>query len=481
MKKKLISMLLMLAMLGGAAGCTKTAKEGADGGVPTLTWLMPCESQSDLESVQEAMNNIFIEKVGAKVDIQFISPGAFSEKMKMKMASNDDFDICFAGWVNNYSNAAKSGGLMDITDLIDQVDGLRDVIPDYVWDAATVNGKIYGVPNIQIQTLLTSAMVYTDIADKYSFDFSGVKHIEDVEPYLEIVKQNEPGIYPIAPAYGVLPWYSFDYDSIGFEHIVLPRGATSADELTYTFETEEWNRGVNKLWDWYQKGYIRSDVLSVGDDMADRKAGKYAVDIGGWKPGGELSWENSYGHPVKAYPLQEPYVAKNGCLSTVLCLGPNCKNSVKALEIIKLMHTDAELLNLMTFGIEGKHYNMVDNRVQVIAGSGYDQGATSWKFGCQWNAKLIPGQEDNLWEETRAMNENATKSSLMKFDFDATPVKTEISNLTNIDKEYEVFNKGAADPETYMDEFIKKMKDAGIEKVYDEVKKQLEEYFASQN
>ena len=115
--KKLMSILLVFVMIAGLCACSA---KNDNGEIPTLKWLLPAESQADLQSVQDALNEIIEEKVGVRVELQFISPGAFNEKMRMKMASNEAFDICFAGWVNKYATAVSNGGLMDITDYMQQ-------------------------------------------------------------------------------------------------------------------------------------------------------------------------------------------------------------------------------------------------------------------------------------------------------------------------------------------------------------------------
>lgn len=480
MKKKVISMLIAAAMIGSFAGCGAKKSATSDDGIPTLTWLMPCETQEDLQSVEDAMNEIFVEKVGARVDFEFIDEGAYSEKMRMKMASGEAFDMCFTGYVNNYTTAARSGGLLDITDLIDEVDGLRDAIPDYNWEAATINGKIYCVPNVQIACMSTAVVEYTDISKDYDFDFSKVKHVEDIEPYLEMIKKADPSYYPFKPAYGVSPWIDGKYVAVGTKMIGLPIESTSTDDLCYIWETEEWQDGVRTMSEWYKKGYIRPDVLSVNDDTNDRKGGGCAIDQELWKPGVEVGWKTSFGRDSKFWVVVPPMITRGMATSTNVSLGLSCKDPKKALEIVKLMHTDAELLNLLTFGIEGKHYNLVNDRVEVIEGAGYDQDGAAWKFGNTYLAHLVPGQEDSVWEETKEVNETAIRPSTLAFSFDSTPVKTEIAALNTLYTEYEVYNRGAADPDTYLDEFVKKMKEAGIEKVYNEVKKQLDEYFASQ-
>ena len=75
------------------------------------------------------------------------------------------------------------------------------------------------------------------------------------------------------------------------------------------------------------------------------------------------------------------------------------------------------------------------------------------------------------------VNNEAKRSTLLGFVFDNYKVKTQLSNIATVVSEYEAMNKGVKDPATYMPEFKKKLKQAGIEDVYKEVQRQLEEYF----
>ena len=65
-------------------------------------------------------------------------------------------------------------------------------------------------------------------------------------------------------------------------------------KLVIDYETPEYQEAIKTLRDWYQKGYIRSDVASAGNDTAGWNAGKYAVDIATWKPGLEAIDNSGY-------------------------------------------------------------------------------------------------------------------------------------------------------------------------------------------
>ena len=120
-------MAAMLVSLFAVTGCSNNG--GGDNGEITLTWYVPGDKQADMASVMEEVNKITMEKIGAKLDIQFIDTGAYAEKMRMFMASGQEFDLAFTGYINEYYKAASEGGLMDITDIIkNDVPGILEVI-----------------------------------------------------------------------------------------------------------------------------------------------------------------------------------------------------------------------------------------------------------------------------------------------------------------------------------------------------------------
>ena len=89
--KRFILFLMCVLMVFTATACkndNETVNE-----VPTLVWYVHGDKQPDIASVMEEVNKTTIEKIGAKVDLQFIDQPAYSEKMNMMMASQTEFDL----------------------------------------------------------------------------------------------------------------------------------------------------------------------------------------------------------------------------------------------------------------------------------------------------------------------------------------------------------------------------------------------------
>ena len=134
MKKALALALALTLIVVCFAGCGKKAAN--DGDVPTLIWYVPGDSQPGIAEVMDAANAIVEKEIGAKIDMKFINQGDFDEKMRLKMAAGEYFDLCFTGYINVYSKAAEMGGLEPLDELLKTTPKLVEATPQFYWDAA---------------------------------------------------------------------------------------------------------------------------------------------------------------------------------------------------------------------------------------------------------------------------------------------------------------------------------------------------------
>ncbi len=462
--KRLLAILILgVMMISLVCGCSKD-----DGKTVTLKWLVPGEAQPDTAKVMAEINKIIEPEIGVKLDLQYISTSSFNEKLKMNMASGGNFDICFtSSWTNKYLQAVDDGGLYDITNLVD--DELKATMPDYVWDGAKVNGKLYAVPNYQVMFKQVAVCFRTDLVEKYGFDVESVKHIEDIEPFLKTIKENDPDLFPYNASRVAEPWLvNRNVGSLGSD--------VSYDADTKKFvntrENEYYERAVKVLRDWYKKGYIRSDFAASGRDSnpTDINQGKYAVKVDGWKPGIE---ELQTGVHYTYQPIGEP-VAQTP-MAALTAISATCKHPEKAMELIKLMNTNEKVYTLICYGIEGTHYDLNDEgKIVLKENSGYvPQG--DWLFGNQFNAPLSEGMADDTWELTKKLNAEAKVLPTLGFVADTTNISIEQAQITATISEYDDFIT-VPDYEDFKAKRKKAMEASGYEKVFNELKKQFTEY-----
>ena len=312
-------------------------------------------------------------------------------------------------------------------------------------------------------------------ADKYNFDYTKVKSPKDIEPFLEEIRVNEPDVYPMRGA--VAGYYTQNtYEGIA-SGVGLDRTNTGELKAIYAWDAKGYEDDLRLARDWYEKGYIRSDIASVMDDTNDFFGGKYVVTTTGWKPGFEAAQAGNLGGEHIAMKLADKsYITKSGLLATMHAISAYSKNPDKAIKLLALIQTNKELYNLLAHGIEGVHYTKVDDKhIKLNEESGYYLNM-SWAFGNQFNAYPLEGQEENVWEETKKMNDEGERSRLLSFSFDSQNVQTQLSQLATIQQQYVNMNNGSTDWEKVIEEYKIKMKNAGVEDVLKEVQKQLDEY-----
>jgi len=457
--KKVLSLLLVFVFALQFVSCDKNEKMAN-----TITWYAFGDEQPDMERVMEAANAIIEPELGVKLDLKFIPASAYDERMKMMMASGSEFDICFtSNWKNDYVSAARDGGLLDITDLIS--DDLYSIMDAKYWNDMKLDQKIYAVPNQQVMFQQLAVGIQTELVEKYDFDMESIEHIEDIEPMLEVIKKNEPNLFPYNSRWSHHPWtYDLQLDVSGGNGIRALRESGEIIEGTLP----EYDRAVEVMRDWYQKGYIRKDYASSNGDnnITDINQGKYAVIVTTWKPGIEQFDTIKYTYKT----ISKPYFT--GATATALGIGAGSKDPEKALELIHLVNTNKELYNLICYGIEGEHYKFnEDGKLKKIENSGYDP-ATDWQFGNQFNAYISEGMDESVWEETKRLNDESIVSVLTTFKLNTDPIKSEIAQINSVGAEYADFIT-VKDYSKYIKERDAALEAAGFDRVFDEINKQL--------
>ncbi len=487
--KKLIPGLLCFATIGtmavGLGGCNNNEVVNDD----TLLWYIFGDKPADHDIVMKEANKIIQEKIGMKLDLQYIDSASYQEKMKLKMAAGEEFDLCFTGYNNPYQSVVSMGGLYDITELLDKVN-MDEVLPKFYFDVATVDGKIYGVPNVQVVSNPVCIFMDKNLALELGIDLTmiekaalNIKTLDDVKTYAALLDDLFAKVHKARPdKYVYNPSCNLITEPI-YEHLlgdtVIKRDGSSIKLENYC-DSEIWQYGVEKVREWYTKGYIRNDIASKGTALiSNEEYRQILVSSGTWKPGGDAGIKERHGYYPEFVLLHQPYVGRVSPLATMTSVGANSENPEKAVEFLKLINSDKELYNTICWGIEDKHYIKNEyGKIAEIDNSGYTGiGVDAWKYGNQFNSLLTEEQEDNVWTETEKMNNEAVKSPLLGFVPKTDMISTELANIASIQNEYRAkISYGTEDSSVYMEEYRKKLEQAGNKKVLEELQKQYDEF-----
>lgn len=353
---------------------------------------------------------------------------------------------------------------------------LWDTMEDYWWEGARIDGKLYAVPNQQIIGTIPALTLNKKWVDKYNLDVDSIKEIEDIEPFLAKIKENEPDVYPYRPQGPI----GIKYPTI-VSCVSLDASDTENYKAVFKWDEPGYEDALKKVREWFQKGYIRQDIASCIDDSSDFKANKYVITHTGWKPGFEKSQSVQLGGEHIAILLNDhAEIQASGATGTMWAISANTKHPVESIKLINELQTNTELFNLICFGIEGKHYEWVDEEhIKQNEESGYYLNQ-AWAIGNQFNAYILEGQDADVWEQTKKINAEAVPSRLYGFAFDTSKVQMELSQCETVESEFKNIFNGSTDYAKVLPQYKERMMKAGAQNILDEVQRQLDEYAKTQ-
>lgn len=481
MKGKKVLALGMAALMAAGTFSMAGAEQVKADDVVKIRIHTPIPEQTDGAAVMEALNEYTKEKIGVEVEYVFHG-GSYGDKIQTIIASGEEYDACFTcNWINAYNTNVAKGAFVDIKDMLDEVPALKETIPDYIWQAATVNGGIYAVPNQQIVARQIGALMPKDYVDAAGVDINSIKTLTDMGEYAQKTF-DEFG----AKVGGVNISQAADY--CGYEYIsdYMAAGAIKMDDaeakVVNFYATDEWKAMLNELVDLNEKGLLDGECGYMAEYSESQRVAKKtsAYYSGTYKPGVEAEESARAGYDcVMATAATEPYISTGSVIATMYGISATSKHPVETLKYFELVNTDPYVMNLISYGIEGKHYNKTsDTSIELIPNSGYSHGQ-SWAVGNVFNTYSLAGQPDDVWEQTKALNDSAKTSPILGFSFDPEPVKMEITNVSKVVKEYESLVGGELPVEETNAEFLEKLEVAGVDTVIAEMQKQIDEFLAS--
>lgn len=497
--RKIISTALAAAMLIAACGCSKS---DAGNETVTLKWMIMTQEQADSQKVWAKFNEE-LAKVMPGVTVEFI-PCAYSEykqRFDLALAGGQQIDLAFGGWVVNLVNEAAAGSLMPLDDLLkEHGEQLYNSMEDWMWELTTVDDSIYAVPNNNAMAKGRYAMITPKkYADKYldvdalretfySQDTFNEVCYDAIEAYLEQLKANGELQKGINTTY--MPGCDLKgYDVVG-DRLYVKRGDDTF-QVEYKWMIPESKLMFEKCAEFFEKGYVREDMLSLEQPRADEgPEDGYTVWFTQYSMNQSETLSAQYGYEIVSIPLSENYFLDGSSQAQTSTVIPyTAKYPEKAMELMQLLFTEEgkDLYNLLTFGIEGEHYEKIDDNTirafdySTTPSSDSKYGLPKYMCGSIFNAYMLADEPEGYNEFVKnEINDGSEKSPLLGFRCNLDEIKVENAQLQAIASEYVLpLSTGAvSDSAGQYEQFMSKLQSAGVEKVKAEVQRQIDAFVA---
>lgn len=480
-KKKIAAVLAVATALTGFTAC-KGGKKADE--LTEISWyLSGVKMDSSWDDVWDKVNELMEERYNLKLNINMIDGSNFSQKLQMMNVSQEAYDLTFtSSWANDYYTNVVNGSLLDLTDLLPEVTPtLWDSLTDAEKKGASVDGRIYAVPNWQVEAISAGLAFPTELLKKTGMSLDDFESIEDLEPYFAKVAQIDPQ-HNSQNGFGFGQYkniknFSSPAGCSGFATIDVNK--QGKPEVFNVYETTEFLDFCNLMRDYVKKGYM-SDVTDNKNYDGTGLIRTAAYNIN-YKPGVAIEMKNNKKLDVVAKQLGNAIMDRDLFVQTMEGVGSNSKHPEEALKVLEIMRTDKEIYNMLSFGLEGVDYEKKsDNIIKVNEASTYT--IPNWSIGSVTNSYILDGNSEKLWEETKEFNDAAIVSPLLTFNLDSEPILSDIGNCQTVLKEYsESLEKGRVeDVKGTIAKLNAELKTAGIDRVLEEVQKQIDEWWASQ-
>lgn len=475
---------VLLFLLGGVllTACSPKGEQTGKTAIPvpvSLRVILPkvTANYDDAGLVTEEINRYISGKIGVQVEIVYADN--YSQAASQLLSSDEQADILYCGGYSRLSEWQAQGWLYPLDDLLTAYGGgITEAIPEEYRLLGQIGDAVYGLPTNRDMAGNVGLEYRADIAKQYGIDLSHVKTVDDLTGVFQQVKDKCPDITPVAKI-SYRTW-----DSLGNGYGVLMDFGNSR-QVVNLYETQEFRSQVLRSREWQQKGYILDETVSSGDNFFYFRSGEVFSSFAYGKPGFTTQETRTIGAEIGFIELYPAFSCTSNLNGYYYVISGKSADPEKAMSFMNLMYSDPVVANLMSYGIEGKHYVFSDGNRDIVtfpegitaANSGYSMFET-WRRCNQFITYPWEGDPPDIWQQMQEFNRTAKRSQAYGFRFDDSRVKSQVLQCNEVcDKYLSGLMSGTLDPETVLPEFQQALRDAGIEDIIREKQTQLDRWW----
>ena len=507
--RKLVALLLTLMMVVGLASVAVAETAQNLEPVELKIWFHGSNVKDDA-AVMEKVNEYLKEKINATLKPIWGTWGDFDNNVVLSLNAGDDVDMYFTcSWsLDDYAAYAKKGNWVRLDDpennLIEKyASDLFKTLPSVLTQGATIEGAsgvgIYAVPGYKDFATQNTWDINVDLLTKYGYTLDDIKNT-DYYGFGDILKKVKEGegadFYPLCIEPVVLERMvnnsvvvtgdnaSTNLMSFYIDPVHPGNDSSNGNVIFNKYATPEFKKFAEKTREYYQAGYIDPAMAATGTSndarSAAQLAGRYLIGTQSYALGYEVQASNDRHIQVQFVPTTPAFVDTTASQGAMVAISTASKNPERSMMFLNLLNTDPYLMTLLNYGVEGIHYEKdADGLVKFLP---KHDDYIPWRNG-MGNITLLPplvGEGVGFWDTFKNYYGSAESTPILGFIFNQEPVSSEMAAISNVAAEYAfALMAGSIDPAEKLDEFLKKLDDAGMQKIIDEANTQLQAFLAA--
>ncbi len=289
---------------------------------------------------------------------------------------------------------------------------LKDYINPVFMDAAAVDGSTYAIPNNHLIGEYTYLLVNKELAAKYSYDPTDFTELSFAADFVEDVAKYEKDVTPVCGELELtnIKYMSLDKNTLKFTNEPSVVGAFVSATAGYStrisfrqiFATRQITDQIKVIQEFADKGYIKKD--------ADPSK-PFAISV----MKGTRDLVNQYGDEYEMIVLENPMATEETLYSGMFGVSSYTKDLTRSMEIVTYINTNAELRNLLQYGIEGVNYQINEDGTLTRLNREYMMDLN--KTGNAFVAYPEEGMPADAWESGKLQNIDARLDPMHGFTF----------------------------------------------------------------
>lgn len=517
--KKLFAFLLCVVLVLSFTACG--SKNESDSDQVTLKMMLGSYEQNDHQKVEDKINERLKTLFpNTKLDIMYdISMGS---RWSLYMAGEEVIDIADSGYHTSLATEIAADSYLPLNDLInDYAPNIKAEMTgkyEYPYSTGMVGGELYAIPIIQYHIKETTLLNMPEKLVKY-IDLKGL-----VNTLWGNVKTTEE-FYKIVTAYFEKATASGDIDGnkiskycdidrlfkVAKRGYSFVGGTNNGTNICYDmyakdvklidfYTTEEYKTFIKYAALWYEKGYIAPEALTgqtySGLPLMQFVEGSRAMmGKDGTYVGENTSDADKNVRYIVTNKAENDILSDSvlGSMATYISIPFTCQHPQRAIKFLDFLHSDkgSEILNLIAYGLEGEHYEVVANEpgkgvikfkdYQAQPDSTSKYGVCNWMVGDLFNMYIPEIYTEAYAYGKKYYDEELAKikhGALFGFQFDVSGFNNQLSNMNAVSTQYNKqlicgVNKNYT--ETY-NTLLSKLNDAKMASVIEGLQKQADNF-----
>lgn len=462
------------------------------------------------QKMLDELNEILNDKVNAELQIYYIGWTDYLSNYNLTLARMDgsvDLVGTATDWLDAWPNA-KNGAFLELSDemLEKYAPVTYSTVSQEDWDLCKYNGNIYLMPEDNYAQWTNHGFAYRLDWARLAGLEDGVHSWEDMTTYFQYICDHKDELGVITPwdsdgthhIQMVGGWISSHTDYISIDGISSAAlyGGTKEDPYTiyspYLTETDLLVEYAELMKKWNDMGVWKTDVLnnSSSDNEADFKLGKTAAHQHHTQTWTGLITGTQENIPEAEvgffwFGEEESNLVSLNITHGAMAVSYASENPERALMVYDLLRNDPECYYLINYGQEGVQWEYNDEGLRVTPesyNSDTDSITTNFWWGRNDDVEILDGTKD--WDTIFALYDEYDKVKIGYqyglFVPDVDDIKSYIDNVNEVNTNYMKqisYGKYTGTAQEIVEEYQQALKDAGIEKVIEELQKQLDEVY----